>query len=341
MTITRRDFLTRVGQVGGFGAAFTLMQSLGLLPVMGATSEATVLNKVPGNDTTVVILGGGIAGLVSAYELGKLGYKCTLLEARERVGGRNWTVRQGTKVEFVDGFTQYCTFEEGNYQNVGPARLPSVHTTMLGYCKELGVPLEVEVNTSRCALMQADHLNGGRPVQQRQMINDTRGHVSELLAKAINQGALDQEITRDDKERMLEFLRQYGDLSPDFLFKGTERSGFKVPPGAGKQGPMAIDPLPMHALLDANLWQGMMAEEMIDWQATMFQPIGGMDQIPMAFGRRLGDVVRYGADVRQIRKTANGVSVTYINSKSGKHETVNADYCICAMPLTVLKTVQS
>ena len=125
MTITRRDFLTRVGQVGGFGAAFTLMQSLGLLPVMGATSEATVLNKVPGNDTTVVILGGGIAGLVSAYELGKLGYRCTLLEARERVGGRNWTVRQGTKVEFVDGFTQNCTFEEGNYQNVGPARLPS------------------------------------------------------------------------------------------------------------------------------------------------------------------------------------------------------------------------
>src|SRR5271170_7750029 len=342
MPISRRNFLLRVGQAGGYGAAFTLMQSLGLLPAMGTTHEMAKLRKVAGNGTSVVILGGGIAGLVSAYELGKLGYRCTLLEAREtRVGGRNWTVRQGTKVEFTDGFTQICDFEEGNYQNVGPARLPSIHTTMLGYCKELDVPLEVEINTSRCALMQADHLNGGKPVQMRQSVNDTRGHVSELLAKAVNQGALDQDFSKDDKEKMLEFLRQYGDLTPDYLFKGTERSGFTIPPGAGKQGPTPIDPLPMHALLDADLWQGMMAEEMIDWQATMFQPIGGMDQIPLAFGKKLGSVVRYGADVREIHKTANGVSIVYLDRKSGKSETVEADYCICAMPLTILKTVKA
>ncbi len=342
MPISRRDFLTRVGIAGGYGAAFTLMQSLGLLPAMATTGEKAELRKVPGNGTSVVILGGGIAGLVSAYELGKLGYRCTLLEAREsRVGGRNWTVRNGTKVEFIDGFTQTCTFEEGNYQNVGPARLPSIHTTMLGYCKELGVPLEVEINTSRCALMQADHLNEGKAVQERQTVNDTRGHVSELLAKAVNQGALDQDLDKDDKEKMLAFLRQYGDLTPEYLFKGTQRSGFKIPPGAGKQGPVAIDPLPMHALLDADLWQGMLAEEMIDWQATMFQPIGGMDQIPKAFGKKLGDVVRYGADVREISKTASGVTVHYLDRKSGKMETVTADYCVCAMPLTVLKTVKA
>jgi monoamine oxidase len=84
-----------------------------------------------------------------------------------------------------------------------------------------------------------------------------------------------------------------------------------------------------------------MAEEMIDWQATMFQPIGGMDQIPMAFGKKLGSVVRYGADVHEIQKTANAVSVTYLDRKTSKSETVTADYCICAMPLTVLKTVKA
>lgn len=62
---------------------------------------------------------------------------------------------------------------------------------MLGYCKELGVPLEVEINISRCALMQTDHPNGGKAVQERQVVNDTRGHVFELLAKAINQGLAD------------------------------------------------------------------------------------------------------------------------------------------------------
>ena len=206
MAISRRDFLMRVGRVGGYGATFAFMQSLGLLPVIGVTHEVRKLRKVAGNGTTVVILGGGIAGLVSAYELGKLGYRCTLLEARDRVGGRNWTVRGGTKVEFTDGFKQVCEFEEGNYQNFGPGRLPSIHTTMLGYCRELEIPLEVEVNSSRSTLMQADQLNGGKAVQQRQMVNDTRGHVAELLAKSISKGALDQELTAHDKEQMLTFF---------------------------------------------------------------------------------------------------------------------------------------
>lgn len=341
MGMTRRHFLIRVGQAGGYGAAFTMMQSLGLLPVMNASADERSIRPISGQGKSVVILGGGIAGLVSAYEMRKLGYRCTLLEARERVGGRNWTVRNGTKVEFVDGFTQLCTFEEGNYQNVGPARLPSIHTTMLGYCQELGVPLEVEINTSRSSLLQADKLNGGRAVRQRQMINDTRGHVAELLAKCINRGALDQDLTVEDKERMLVFLRQYGDLTPDYLFRGTERSGYKVAPGANQQGPVPLDPLPMHALLDANLWEGLLVEELIDWQATMFQPVGGMDQIPTAFSRRLGEVVRLGADVQQIRNTTRGVTVAYLDRKSGKTETVDADYCICAMPLTVLKSVDA
>ena len=138
MGLSRRDFLMRVGQAGGYSAAFTMMQSLGLLPIPASAAATVDQPAGSGKGTSVVILGGGIAGLASAYELGKLGYTCTLLEARERVGGRNWTVRNGTKVEFTTGFTQKCAFGEGLYQNVGPARLPSVHKTMLGYCRELG-----------------------------------------------------------------------------------------------------------------------------------------------------------------------------------------------------------
>jgi monoamine oxidase len=341
MPISRRELLMRIGQLGGYGAAFSFMQTLGLLPAMGVTNERAKLRKVPGNGTSVVILGGGIAGLVSAYELGKLGYRCTLLEARERVGGRNWTVRGGTKIEFLDGFKQTCEWEEGNYQNFGPGRLPSIHTTMLGYCRELEVQLEVEVNSSRSTLLQADDLNGGQPVQQRQMINDARGHVSELLAKSINRGALDGDVTGEDKERMLTFLREYGDLSPDYLFKGTDRSGFKVPPGAGTAAPVAIDPLPMHELLDARLWQGLVSEDAIDWQATMFQPVGGMDHIPFAFAKRLGSVVRTQAEVKKIRHDTSAVSVTYLNHKTGATETVKADYCISNIPLPVLQGVDA
>jgi len=341
MGLTRRQFLTGVGQAGGFSAAFVMMQSLGLLAIPEATAESGTLRVMDGKGARVVILGAGIAGLVAAWELGKAGYRCTVLEARERCGGRNWTIRGGSQIEFTSGMRQSCTFDEGNYFNAGPARLPSIHRTMLGYCRELGVGLEVEVNSSRGALMQSDQLNGGAPVTERRVVNDTRGHVSELLAKCIRRGALDQEISAEDRERMMEFLRQYGDLQPDLLFKGSERSGYRVPPGAGRATPEAIDPLPMHALLDADLWQGMMAEEVIDWQPTMFQPVGGMDRIPAAFEKKLGSVVRSGAVVRSIRQSSHGVTVVYHDRAHGADHTVSADYCICALPLTIVRTLDA
>jgi monoamine oxidase len=341
MALTRRQFLTRVSHAGGYSAAFVMMQSLGLLAIPEAEAEANALRLVDGKGASVVILGAGIAGLVAAWELGKAGYRCTLLEARERCGGRNWTIRGGDSVEFTTGVRQSCNFDQGNYFNAGPARLPAIHRTMLGYCRELGVPLEVEVNSSRGALLQCDKLNGGAAVTERRAVNDTRGHVSELLAKCIKKGALDEAITAEDRERMIAFLRQYGDLQPDLLFKGSERSGFKVPPGAGKEMPEAIDPLPMHALLDADLWQGMLAEEVIDWQPTMFQPVGGMDRIPAAFEKKLGSVVRHGAVVKTIRQLATGVSVVYTDRTTNSDQTVNADYCICAMPLTTARTLDA
>src|ERR1700734_56772 len=209
MGISRRNFLMRVGQVGGYSAAFATMQSVGLIPMKGVQAETIQAAAGSGKGVKVVVLGGGIGGLVSAYELQKLGYDVTLLEARERPGGRNWTGRNGTEVCFCDGSKQPVQWEEGNYQNFGPARLPSVHLTMLNYCRELGVPLEVEVNTSRSAFLQANHLDSGKTVENRQVEYDTRGHVSELLAKCIQRGALDQELTVHDKEQMVEFLQQY------------------------------------------------------------------------------------------------------------------------------------
>ncbi len=37
--ISRRDFLTRVGQAGGFGAAFSAMRAMGLLFAPEAAAE--------------------------------------------------------------------------------------------------------------------------------------------------------------------------------------------------------------------------------------------------------------------------------------------------------------
>ena len=132
MPISRRTFIARIGQAGGYSAAFATMQALGMMPMKGVLPEPIQVEAGSGKGVKVAVLGRGIGGLVSAYELRKLGYDVTLLEARERPGGRNWTGRNGTKVEFVDGTTQTVQWEEGNYQNFGPARLPSTDWTILG-----------------------------------------------------------------------------------------------------------------------------------------------------------------------------------------------------------------
>jgi monoamine oxidase len=335
MAFSRRDFLHRVGRAGGYSAAFLVMRGMGLMEA--TAGQAATLHAEPGSGkgVRVVILGGGIAGLVAAYELRALGYECTVLEARARPGGRNWTVRGGDRVTFLAGTTQNCSWGEGSYQNFGPARLPSIHHTMLGYCQKLGVPLQVEVNMTRSSFLQNDAANSGQPVVLRQAENDTRGHVSELLAKTIHQGALDQELSKEDKERMLSFLETYGPLDDADKYVGSDRAGYAQTAGAGDQLGTLSKPIDMHTLLEEDFWQGILFDEQFDMQATMFQPVGGMDRIPYAFAKSLGSVVQYSAPVSEIRKTSKGVKIAY--QLEGAPKTIEADYCICAMPLTILK----
>lgn len=338
MTLTRRNFLARVGQAGGYSAAFLAMQGLGLIETR-AHSQSIHAQPGSGMGTSVVVLGGGIAGLVAAYELRGLGYMVTLLEARMRPGGRNWTVRGGDTVGLLDGSTQHCTWDPGHYQNVGPARLPSIHRTILGYCRKLGVELQVEVNMTRSAYLQNDNANGGKPVVLRQLENDTRGHVSELLSKCIDQGALDAEITGDDRKRMRDFLRIYGPLDSAGAYKGSDRAGYSRQAGAGDVTGILSQPIDLHTLLQADFWEGMLFAEQFDMQATMFQPVGGMDRIPYAFAKELGDVVQYGASVTTMQKTQNRVEVRYV--KDGSTQTIKADFCICALPLVLMRKIEN
>jgi len=337
MGLSRRNFLLRVGEAGGYSAAFVAMQGLGLAPARAERVAPIAAAAGVGKGRSVVVLGGGIAGLVSAYELRELGFHVTVLEARGRPGGRNWTVRGGDRIELTDGSSQVCGFSPGLYQNAGPARLPSVHSTMLGYCRKLGVAMEVEVNLSRGNRLQNDAANGGKPVAQRQADNDTRGAVAELLMKSLHQGNLDAELTAQDRERMLDFLRYYGPLDEAGKYKGNDRAGYSRYSGAGEQTGIYSEPLDLHTLLEAHFWGGMMFTEEYDQQATMFQPVGGMDHIPHAFARELGAIVRYNSPVSEIRRSANGVRIGY--TEHGVARMIEAEFCICALPLTQVRKI--
>ena len=300
MSLTRRVFLERIAQIGGYSAACRTMQVLGLTPTASA-SALPALTADFGKGKSVVILGGGIAGLVSAYELCKAGFECTILEARSRPGGRNWTVRNGTKVEFIDGTTQNCSWSEDGYLNAGPARIPSIHTNLLNYCQQLGVPLEVEVNVSRSALMQSPLLNGGKPVEQRQVIHDTRGYIAELFSKCLHADTLDNTLSKEDTSLLLDLLKDFGDLDANGKYVGTMRAGFVTPRGAGPAQHVLHQPLKLHELLAADLSKGEFYDDEIDWQATMFQPVGGMDRIPYGFARALpAGMIHYECPVSEI-----------------------------------------
>src|SRR5258708_31544625 len=175
----------------------------------------------------------------------------------------------------------------------------------------------------------------------RQAHNDARGETSELLGKALNRGALDKELTAQDKERMIAFLQTYGDLTPDLVFKGSTRSGYKSLPEAGDQAGERREPVALRTLLDIDLWSAVVFEEGFDFQATMFQPVGGMDRIPMAFARKLGAVIRLASEVTEIRRTAGGVRIAYRDTRSGKRTSIEGTYCIVTIPLKVLHQIDA
>ena len=342
MHFSRRRFLKLVGRAGGSAAVYNTMSAMGLLPAPAAYAGPPNLEPGSGRGIRIVVLGAGIAGMTAAYELSKAGFACTILEARKRPGGRNWTIRGGDKVEELDG-VQACRFDAGAhmYFNAGPARIPHHHKAILGYCREFGVPLEVMVNDNRAAFFQQDNAFDGKPLASRQVIHGARGFIAELLAKAINKGALAEELSAEDKERMLAFVRSFGALARDNSYKGTSRAGYRVEPGAGLSPGQLSEPISFKELLKSEFWQYKMHYgERFEQAATMLQPVGGMDRIAYAFANQLSSPIVYGAVVKELRRTGSGVAVVYTNETDGLSN-IEADYAICTIPLSVLAGIPS
>jgi len=332
----RRDFIYLVG--ASAGSVYAAMTALDLLKQPAtARSKFELFGNSKGKK--IVILGAGIAGMAAAYELEKVGYDCTILEARERAGGRCWTVRQGTVETEISSERQVANFNAGLYFNPGPARIPQHHIT-LDYCQELGVPIEVFTNVNEAAYYYNEGVGplSNLRVRIREAKTDMRGYMTELLAKAIDQDALDLPLTTEDIEKMLEFLRREGNLSPDLFYKGSSRRGYRILPGAGLQPGESYKPFDLKALIQSGFGNYFFFEYSINQQMMMFQPVGGMDRIAKAFENRVGNKITYQAEVKEIRKTPRGVRVIYTD-KTGKRQQMTGDLCICTIPLSVLKNI--
>lgn len=69
----------------------------------GVLSAPAVLRADTVTDTDVVVIGSGVAGLTAADHLMRQGIETTVLEARDRIGGRAWTDSQSLNLPFDQG----------------------------------------------------------------------------------------------------------------------------------------------------------------------------------------------------------------------------------------------
>ncbi len=296
-----------------------------------------------GDGKHIIILGGGLCGMASAYELSKLGYQCTILEARKRSGGRCWSIRNGSEHTETGIPAVTAKFDDGLYFNAGPSRIPHNHELTLQYCKELGVPIQVYNNVNEGAYYFSEGKGNlsNKKIRVREVHNDMRGYTSELLAKAIDQNSLDLGMSKEDGAKILEYLKAEGGLDIDKLYKASARRGYLDPPGAGNKAGTIAEPHRLadmlgSGLLDPDFYN--VAEYTYELQMTMFQAVGGMDMIAKALEKKVGPMLKPGAEAISIQNLSEGVKVRYKDAQGEK--SISADMCICTLPLPVLSNIE-
>ena len=306
--VSRREFLNLLGAYGGTSTVLQAGAALGFMP----SSQAAEIALQANNGKKVAILGTGISALTTAWELTKAGYDCTVLEASHRPGGRMFTVRSGTVIDEIGNY-QRCEWDNDPhlYFNAGAARIQSIHSNVLKYCKELEVELQVFVNESKTAWVQDDAINGGKPVRNTDYSSSMQGFISEMLSKALGDSHLDSSLTESESETLLSMLRSFGDLNEDMLYKGSTRAAYGT--GGFLDHGTTKDVIALRDLLKTQLARNVMVttQEGTGSGPLLMQPVGGMDRIIYAFANRLGNRIKFRSPVTEVMVKDDGVEVAY------------------------------
>lgn len=345
--MTRRRFLHLTGATLGSAGVLNMLNAWGQNSMDGLTEPP----KLDGNGegTRVVVVGSGPGGCPAAYELIKLGYDVTILEARDRVGGHVWTIRGGSVGNEYGHEEQVCDWPEGFWWDAGPSRVPFYHNGFFHYCRELNVPLIDHKNLNLNGWVYAEGIDGPMnetKIRLHELQADMAGHTSQYMANALDQAALDEPLTAEDIEHWKSYLINWGILSPkDLTYGPSDHRGFAVLPDVNSPGTIN-DPYPISDLLpmaDSILQSAggyLAATSTFDWQTTMVKPKDGMDQLyDVAFREFFGDKVKLNSPVTKINQTEDLVTVTYTDPTTGEDAEIECDYVMCNIPLSALVKV--
>lgn len=370
---SRKDFLTNNPRAAAFAA---LAEATDQQVRVTKGAERLSADQLKGKD--VVVIGSGVGGLTTAYEIlaQNSGANVTVLEALNRTGGRCLSLRTGdTLTEDINsdlfdsapGETQVVRFKRpvGDaepYLNAGPGRIPSSHKRLLHYLKKFSVEVEVYVMNSESNLVQKDDSFDGEPMVYRRLDHNTRGwlaqmvyeNAKELLSKPdmkINQKELDNRV-----EELQSLMISFGELDVDGKYEvtagtpgfenGKTRAGYSVLPGVAAG--IVADVLSFDSLLESKFWEGTRFYQPVDflWQPTLFQPVGGMDQVQHAFAQQvasLGGNIHLNSPVKKIDWDEANKKYIISVGQVGTEELLKyeADYCVCNLAMPFLKNILS
>ena len=118
-----------------------------------------------------------------------------------------------------------------------------------------------------------------------------------MLAKVTQQGKLDEAVSKEDREILLQALKSWGALDGNYAYKANLISadfrGYAKYPGGGLgAAPIPGEVINLSDILKSRVWRYLQYFSLHTFQSTMFQPVGGMDAIGKAFAREVGDIIQ-------------------------------------------------
>lgn len=283
---------------------------------------------------STVIIGGGLAGLGAAAEFRDAKIPFQLYEAGGRMGGRVLSQRN-------------CN-SDGQTTELGAELIDSVHTTLIGWCKRLGLELQAfereddtrngEVFFVGGQYYTADEL----AAKVEPLLAHIRNSVAELrqgIPMSVYLGhwfANNPRVVKYDRMSLAEFLDGLSDV--EVWVKEIVRIAYEAEFGleAGEQTVVNL-----FELIDTSMEQGFSLFGISD---EGFRIRGGNDQLirglfEYGFPGGLNDSqVNLDHKLVRIRDLNPKIELTFMHGLTSK--TVLADRVVCTLPFSVLREVE-
>ncbi|MDP3718986.1 MAG: FAD-dependent oxidoreductase [Acidobacteriota bacterium] len=280
--------------------------------LLGAVAPSIWQSRGPRR--TVLVFGAGLAGLTAAYELTKARHTVTVLEARDRPGGRVLTLRQ---------------FPNGLYAEAGGMIIHGSQRHLLRYVQEFGLPT---VSTAR--RQSRNFLRGrwvsGLDTSGVELADGERGLDVAAIRRRYSGQQLDALASVEDPQLTPPALRWLDQVTmAEFLRRQGASTAAVELLSFSHRGRNGIDMSQTSAL--QSLWG-----EARRASNDAYQIVGGNDQLPDAFARRLGSDIHYGCALTAIEHDRGTVHAHTADGRS-----FEGDYAVCSLPFSVLRHIKT